>query len=196
VGSIEDVQKLAATIKADFPKLDFLMNNAGIFVHRNLAKSADLEELTTEIDINLNGTIRTTSALMELLVANKGTILNVSSGLAFVPKASAPIYCAAKAALHSYTTSLRFQLQEAGVKVIELMPPVVRTELSASVPDGNGVTSITTAELVQLTTAALKAGSIEIRPGQANQLHWMSRLAPGFINGQLFNGSKSLIPKA
>jgi uncharacterized oxidoreductase len=134
------------------------------------------------------------SAFIEQITANKGTIINVSSGLAFVPLTAAPIYCATKAAMHSFTTSLRFQLQDSGVRVIELMPPAVKTELTTDLPEGGGITLITTDVLVAATIKSLKADELEIRVGQANQLHWMSRIAPGFINAQLFNGSKSLIP--
>jgi hypothetical protein len=64
-----------------------------------------------EVNVNMGGVIRMTSAFIDLLTANKGTVINVSSGLAFVPLPSAPIYCATKAAVHSYTQSLRFQLE-------------------------------------------------------------------------------------
>ena len=122
------ITALARRVKAEFPKLDVLMNNAGIMLHKNLSvPAADLDGLTNEIDINLGGVIRTTSAFIDILTANKGTLINVSSGLAFVPLSSAPIYCATKAAVHSYTQSLRFQLEESGVEVIELMPPAVKT---------------------------------------------------------------------
>lgn len=95
-GDVSDsaqVKALADRIRADFPKLNLLMNNAGIMRHRNLVVGADdLEELTQEFAINVNGPIRLISALIDVLKANKGTILNVSSGLAFVPLTSAPIY--------------------------------------------------------------------------------------------------------
>src|SRR6266545_4748821 len=103
------IASLATRVKAEYPRLDVLMNNAGIMLHKNLkVPAADLDGLTTEIDINLSGTIRTTSAFIDILTANKGTLINVSSGLAFVPLSSAPTYCATKAAVHSYTQSLRF----------------------------------------------------------------------------------------
>src|SRR5204862_1913952 len=85
-----EVAALAARVKADFPKLDVLMNNAGIMIHRNLtASAADLAELMAEININVGGVIGMTSAFIDILTANKGTLINVSSGLAFVPLPSA-----------------------------------------------------------------------------------------------------------
>src|SRR5881397_1251922 len=100
------------------------------------------------MNINVGGVIRLTSAFIDILTANKGTVINVSSALAFVPMPSAPIYCASKAAIHSYTQSLRFQLENTGVEVIELMPPAVKTNLAAELAEGDGFTLITTDELV------------------------------------------------
>ena len=186
---------LAKRVKAGYPKLDVLMNNAGIMLHKNLkAPAADLDGLITEVNINVGGVIRMTSAFIDILTANKGTVINVSSALAFVPLPSAPIYCATKSAVHSYTQSLRFQLEETGVEVIELMPPAVKTALTADLPEGDGVTLITTDELIKQSFAALKAGKVEIRPGQANLLALMRRLAPNFINRQLWKASKKLVP--
>jgi uncharacterized oxidoreductase len=190
------LRAMASKIDAEFPKLDVLMNNAGIFIYRNLTTGTDdLLELTKEIDINISGAIRTVSVLIDRLVANKGTLINVSSGLAYVPLQAAPIYCATKAAIHSYTTSLRQQL-EGKVEVIELMPPATKTDLTVDLPEDGAFTLMTTDELVKASFAKLKAGALEIRPGQANQLHWMSRIAPGFINGQLAKGSAELVPQA
>ena len=98
------IAALAARVENDFPRLDVLMNNAGILLYKNLRASAsDLDGLMVEVNINVGGVIRTTSALINVLAANKGTVINVSSGLAFVPLPAAPIYCATKAAIHSYT---------------------------------------------------------------------------------------------
>jgi len=188
---------LAARVKSDFPKLDVLMNNAGIMLHKNLkVPAADLDGLMAEMNINVGGVIRMSSAFIDILTANKGTLINVSSGLAFVPLSSAPIYCATKAAVHSYTQSLRFQLEESSVEVIELMPPAIKTALSADLPEGGLVALISTDELLKKTFAAFKKGKLEIRPGQANLLALMRRLAPGFMNRQLWNASKKLVPVA
>jgi uncharacterized oxidoreductase len=188
------VVELARTIKDKFPKLNVLMNNAGVMIYRNLGAAEELAALTSEIEINLSGPVRMISVLIEQLKANKGTIINVSSGLAFVPLPAAAIYCATKAAMHSYTQSLRTQLQDQGVEVIELMPPAVKTEL-APIPDEVKVKVLTTDELVEMTIKALAKGKLEIRPGQANQLRFMSRWAPDFINGQIAKAAKVLIPK-
>jgi uncharacterized oxidoreductase len=189
------IAALARNIKDNYPKLDVLMNNAGIMLHKNLKVPApDLDGLIAEVNINVAGVMRMSSAFIDILTANEGTIINVSSGLAFVPLPSAPIYSATKAAVHAYTQSLRFQLEETGVEVIELMPPVVKTDLSAEMSEGDGVTVITTHELVKQSFASLKAGALEIRPGQAKQLAFMRRFAPNFISRQLWKASKKLVP--
>jgi uncharacterized oxidoreductase len=189
------IAALAARVKAEFPRLDVLMNNAGIMLHKNLtAPAADLAGLMAEINVNMGGVINTTSAFIDILRANKGTVINTSSALAFVPLPSAPIYSATKAAIHSYTQSLRFQLEETGVDVIELMPPAVKTDLAADIAEGDGITLMTTEELVKQSFTSLKTGALEIRPGQAKQLAFMRRLAPGFINRQLWKASKKLVP--
>ena len=187
------VAALAARVKDQFPKLDVLMNNAGIGIPKNLREPAtDLARVMAEMDVNVGGVIRMTSALIDILTANKGTVINVSSVLAFAPVPALPIYSATKAAVHSYTQSLRFQLEDSGVEVIELMPPAVQTDMTSEFPEEIGM--ITTDELVKLTFAALKAGTLEIRPGQSNRVAFMRRLAPDLINRQLWKASKALIP--
>src|SRR2546428_6174740 len=185
------IAALAARVKSDFPKLDVLMNNAGILLYKNLkSPAADLTGLMAEMNVNVGGVVGTTSALIDVLTSNKGTVINVSSGLAFVPLPAAPIYSATKAAIHSYTQSLRFQLEETGVEVIELMPPVVKTDLSAEMSEGDGVTVITTDELVKQSFASLTAGAPERRPGRGQQRAVLCRLPPHFINMQLWRASK------
>jgi uncharacterized oxidoreductase len=194
VADPSQIAALATRVKADFPKLDVLMNNAGILLYKNLKSSAaDLTGLMAEMNINVGGVVGMTSALIDVLKGNKGTVINVSSGLAFVPLPAAPIYSATKAAIHSYTQSLRFQLEETGVEVIEIMPPAVKTAMTTELAEGGG-TVITTDELVKQSFALLKAGALEIRPGQSRQLAFLRRLAPDFINRQLWKSSKNLVP--
>jgi len=194
VGDPAEIAALASRVKRDFPKLDVLMNNAGVGVTKNLTTSVDdLNGLLGEVEINVGGVIRTTASLIDLLTANHGTVINVSSALAFVPVPAMPIYSATKAAVHSYTQSLRFQLEGSGVEVIELMPPAVRTDMTSDF-DKAGISTIPTDELVKQAIAALRAGKQEIRPGQSNLLALMRRLAPSFINRQLWKASRALVP--
>jgi uncharacterized oxidoreductase len=195
VADSAQIAALARRIKTGYPKLDVLMNNAGIMLHKNLRiPVANLDALMAEVNINIGGVIRMTSAFVDVLAANKGTIINVSSALAFVPLPSAPIYSATKAAVHAYTQSLRFQLEEAGVEVIDLMPPAVKTDLTTEMQEDEGISLISTEKLVKQSFAGLAAGKLEIRPGQSNLLAFMRRLAPDFINRQLWNASKKLVP--
>lgn len=197
VADPRQIATLAAEVTSHFPRLDVLVNNAGVSRYRNLAHpAADLSELMEELETNVGGVIRTTSAFMGALKANRGTIINISSALAFVPLPCVPIYCASKAAIHSYTQSLRFQLEGAGVEVIEIMPPAVRTEMTAAISDGDGLTLISTEELVRLSFAGLAAGNPEIHPGGTKQLAFMRRVAPSFINRQLWKAARKYVPAA
>jgi uncharacterized oxidoreductase len=192
----QQIAELAARVKADFPALDVLINKAVVGSAMNLkAPASDLAALTSDVDINLGGVIRMTSALIDVLTVNRGTIINVSSGLAFVPLPSNAIYSATKAAVHSYTQSLRFQLENSGVEVIELMPPAVRTDLTDEFAE-HGISMISTQELVKQSFAALRSGKPEIRPGSSQQLAFLRRLAPNLINRQLWKASKDMVPAA
>jgi uncharacterized oxidoreductase len=130
---IEDpanVRSFAVQVAAQYPALNVLINNAGIMGIENLAHQNDLAVAESTIAINLLGPIRLTAALLPLLQKQpRSTIMNLSSGLAFVPMAPTPTYCATKAAIHSYTQSLRYQLQGSTTEVIELIPPYVATDL-------------------------------------------------------------------
>jgi len=192
-GDSQQIAALAERVKAQFPKLDVLFNNAGVGVFKNLrAPDSDLAGLLDEVNVNIGGVIRMTSALIDILTANKGAVINVSSALAFAPVPALPIYSATKAAVHSYTQSLRFQLEGSGVEIIELMPPSVKTDLGSHL--AGAFKMLTTDQLVEQTFAALKAGKQEIRPGQAKLVALMRRLAPDFINRQFWKASEPLVP--
>lgn len=118
-------------IKMNFRGMNVLINNAGIQKYYNLSEeNIDFEDFK-EIQLNLEAPIDLNSKFLEILKNNENpTIINVSSGLAFHTLATVPVYCATKAALHSYTKSLRHSLKKEGIKVIELIPPAVDTELN------------------------------------------------------------------
>lgn len=131
---IEDpaaIRAAAAQLTVDHPELNVVINNAGIARMENLKdQPADLADVEAMITTNVLGPIRLTAALLpHLLTQADAAVLNVSSGLAFVPLPAGPTYSATKAALHSYTVSLRVQLRDTPVQVIEIIPPYVQTEL-------------------------------------------------------------------
>jgi uncharacterized oxidoreductase len=122
------VAGFAAKVVAEHPDLNVLVNNAGIMRFEDKVDLAAAEET---IKTNLLGPIRLTAALLPHLLGKKdAALVNVSSTQAFVPLPFSPVYCATKAALHAWTFALRFQLIEAGVEVIEVIPPAVQTELT------------------------------------------------------------------
>jgi uncharacterized oxidoreductase len=125
------IKSFAKQVVEDHPTLNVLINNAGIMRAENiLAIPFDLSDGEAMIATNLLGPIRVTAALLpQLLQRPSATIVNVTSGLAFLPLARTPTYCATKAALHSYSQSLRYQLRNTSVQVIELAPPAVATDL-------------------------------------------------------------------
>lgn len=124
-----DIRRFATEVTDHFPDLNVVINNAGIQRVEDLTASGPGTAEQT-VAINLLGPIRLTAALLpSLLKKPRAAILNVTSGLAFMPSALTPTYCATKAALHSYTQSLRFQLRGTAVQVIEIVPPQVQTAL-------------------------------------------------------------------
>lgn len=189
IGNPVEINELFLKISSEFPDLNILVNNAGIMSIINLqGQKSTAQELTQEVDINLKGTIWMNDAFLPLLKGKKNAAtVTVSSGLAFVPLPISPVYCASKAALHSYTLSLREQLRNTTVKVFELAPPATQTELLAGFneEDMKGTTVMPVKTLVAEFLKGFAAGKPEICPGQASQLKFMSRFFPGFILKQL-----------
>lgn len=130
VRNAAEIQDFARRVVADHPDLNVLVNNAGIMRLENAAAERDLGDAEETVLTNLLGPIRLTNALIgHLLGKADAVIVNVSSGLAFVPLAAAPTYSATKAAIHSYSVALRVKLK-GKVEVIEVVPPGIRTELT------------------------------------------------------------------
>ena len=125
------LREFAAQVAGEFPTLNVLVNNAGVAKMENLLdQPADLADVEQMVATNVLGPIRLTAALLPHLLQQKhASVLNVSSGLAMVPLAGGPTYSATKAALHSYTESLRYQLRDSAIEVIEVIPPYVQTHL-------------------------------------------------------------------
>jgi uncharacterized oxidoreductase len=137
---IEDpanIRSVAAQVATRYPALNVLINNAGIMRAEKLqAQPEDLADAEAIVSTNLLGPIRLIAALLPVLQKQpRSTIMNVSSGLGFVPMALTPTYCATKAAIHSYTQTLRYQLRTSTTEVLELIPPYVATDLMGGASD-------------------------------------------------------------
>jgi uncharacterized oxidoreductase len=133
VGDPRDRERLAATLRERGFRIDVLINNAGIQNKLDVTRLEPWDEMREEILVNLEGPMHLTSLLLPLLFERpRAYVVNVSSGLAFVPSATVPIYSATKAALHAYSLSLRHALRNTPVRVIEVIPPAVRSQLGGS----------------------------------------------------------------
>jgi uncharacterized oxidoreductase len=175
-------------VLTQFPALDTLFNNAGIMRNLNLNRDRDLKDVTREIEINLSGPVRMVQQFLpHLKTRTDALIVNVSSGLAFIPFPASPVYCATKAAIHSYTQSLRVQLDGTGITVIELAPPAVETPLLRGefAEEMKGQKGMDVKVLAARAIAGIESGKLEIRPGLSNVLKAMSRIAPQFMLKQM-----------
>lgn len=130
VGDPGSITAAARTVAADHPDLTTVITMAGIAAPENLLDPDQPAAAERIVTVNLLGTIRTVAAFVPVLTGRPdATVVTVGSGLAYVPLTSTPTYSATKAAVHSYTQSLRVQLAPAGIQVTELIPPAVQTEL-------------------------------------------------------------------
>jgi len=136
-GDATSIRTAASYLAKQYPALNVLINNAGIMRAEKLqTQQEDLADAESTIATNLLGPIRLTAALLpQLQKQPQSVVMNVSSGLAFVPLSPTPTYCATKAAIHSYTQSLRYQLRATTTEVLELIPPYVATDLMNGASD-------------------------------------------------------------
>jgi uncharacterized oxidoreductase len=133
VTDLAGLEQFAERIVRTHPSLNVVINNAGIMKPENLLEGSDFAIAEAIVATNLLAPIRLTAALLpRLRQQHRAAVMNVSSGLAFVPMALTPTYCATKAAIHSWTQALRWQLRDTSVEVLELIPPYVQTELMGS----------------------------------------------------------------
>lgn len=165
------VARAAEELPEKFGPIDCLINNAGVQRMFDLRQGVAPDFCDLEIDTNLRALIGCTAAFLPHLLQQPGaSIINISSGLAFVPLASTPVYCATKAAVHSFTLSLRHQLGETPVRVIEIAPPAVSTELHDYMGPSGREIGIPVSEFLTEAMAGLDAGLEEICVGFAKQM--------------------------
>ena len=188
VADPDQIISLHEQVIARFPTLDVLINNAGLMRNLDLTQPRDLADVTREIDVLLSGPVRMVQQFLpQLLSRPQALIVNITSGLAFVPMPVSPVYSAAKAALHAYSRSLRVQLAATRVRIVEVAPPPVETALFRGefAREMAGEKAMDPAVLAGKAIAAIEAGTEEVRPGVANLLKIVNRVAPGFVFRQM-----------
>jgi uncharacterized oxidoreductase len=191
VASELERRKLVKWVTTRFPGFNVLVNNAGIqrqidFTSAKIARPTRPKD--DEVSINLASQIRLCELFTpKLLKKERAAILNISSGLAFVPIAMMPIYCATKAAIHSFTISLRHQLRGTSVRVFEAIPPTTDTELDASFAgeEEQAYRGISPREVAEAIIDGIKADKEEILIGEAQGLYQSSLQDPKTIFSKL-----------
>jgi uncharacterized oxidoreductase len=180
------IKNLYEQVTKQFPDLNFIINNAGEMRKLDLHNKA-LDNINREIEINLSGPIRMVQQFLPHLQTKKNAaIMNVTSGIAFVPFPLAPIYGATKSGLQSYTRSLRVQLKRDNIKVFELVAPGANTPLNDKfLGDVDPKLFMEPDKLVAVTIKGLKKDRYQIFPGIARMLAILSRLVPGLVFGMM-----------
>ena len=173
VGSPPGREALVAWAASEFPRTNVLVNNAGIQRRLCLADNEPWDQTREEIATNLEAPIHLARLFIpHLLKQERAAVINVTSGLSFSPMAAVPVYCATKAALHSFTLSLRQQLKDTPIQVIEIIPPAVDTDLGGPGLHTFGVNVNAFADDVM---AKIQAGAVEAAYGFAEEASRASR---------------------
>lgn len=163
-------QAMVSWLETTYPELNVLINNAGVQFRRHLTDKDAFENIEQEVSVNFTAPVRLVGELLPLLQRQEeAAILNVSSALAFSPLADIPVYCATKAALHSFTLSLRHQLMAHRIRVVEVAPPIVETGLSGGERSGgtNGQRTLSADEFAIEALKQLEDGQDEVLVGLA-----------------------------
>ena len=177
----DQVRSLLQTAIGLLGGVDILVNNAAVFRRFNILDNYPLEDQLEEIDINLNGPVRMVNVFLpELLKKEESLIINLTSPSAYVPMASAQIYSATKAAIQSWTKSLRRQLSRTNIKIVELNPPAVDTQMNVNNPDVEGLKLMSAEKFANISIKQLTKNKVEILPSHAGLMKMLNRMAPGF----------------
>jgi uncharacterized oxidoreductase len=185
VSDAAQIKQLFEEVSQKFPALNIIINNAGIMRNLDLQDSSiTLDSITQEINTNLSGTIRMVHQFLpHLKTQPAAAIVNISSGLAFVPFPVSPVYSAAKAGVHAYTQVLRLQLKATNVKVFEVAPPSTETPLQNAFSNIDLESSAPMMKVDKMVNEAIRGilkDKMEILPGMAKMLKIMGRIAPAF----------------
>lgn len=193
VTSPESIKQLAEKVGREFPRLNVVIQNAGI-MRTEVLQFGSVADAEAMVATNLLGPIRLTAALLPSLKEQPdAAIMMVSAGVAFLPSAMTPTYSATKAAIHSYTQSLRHQLGDTSVQVLELIPPYVQTELMGQV-QAQDMNAMPVRQFVAEVMRILKANpeATEIRVERARPDEAVRRAAPWRSEGGLIPPSREV----
>ena len=164
----ESISAVATKLTAEYPKLNVLINNAGVMNIDDVSSVVDEKLLVSTLTTNLMGPIRMTGALIEHLKQQpQATVMNTTSVLGYVPLAITAVYSSTKAALHSYTMSLRYKLKDTPVRVLEIAPPWVQTDLLGS---NNEPRAMPLTEFIEEAMQVLESDSDEVVVERAKPL--------------------------
>lgn len=189
VGDLTDkpsLDDLVLFIEQQHPDLNVLINNAAVQYNYHFTDELNLTyKINYEVSANLIAPLQLTGLLLPLLLKKPNSaVVNVSSGLFIAPKKSASVYCATKAALHSFSKTLRYQLEETNIKVFEIIPALIDTPMTA----GRGKSKITADELTDEFLRNFKADTFESYIGKTKWLRRIHRLLPKLADKIMKNG--------
>ncbi|MCB0724565.1 MAG: SDR family NAD(P)-dependent oxidoreductase [Ignavibacteriae bacterium] len=175
-----DIDSLLLKLEQEHPGLNVLINNAGVqYNYSMLNDTAYHETIKNEIDCNFTGHVLLTSRLLPLLLSNADPLIaNVTSALAVTPKENAIVYSATKSAFKSFTIGLRYQLEEEKARVVEIIPPVVDTNMTS----GRDTDKMPAEEMAELITKELWSGKDIITVSKIKKMNFLYRFFPGLIS--------------
>lgn len=184
VSNTKDIAHLYKDVTHQFPDLNIIINNAGLMRLIDLQDdSLDLENINREITTNLSGTVQMVHQFLPHLLKRKSAaIVNVSSGIAFMSYSAAPIYSATKAGVRAYTQALRLQLEDTNVKVFEMIPPGVNTNLQndwSVAPNPSMMMSVD--KMVSVAIDGMKKDKKELKPFLINIIKLATRMFPSVL---------------
>lgn len=175
------IRAAAQSVPAKFPDLNCIINNAGLQRVHDFSAAVDEAGMVEEIETNLLGLMRMCAAFIPHLKSRpEATLINISSGLAFVPLARVPVYCATKAAVHSFCVSLRHQLKHTSIRVVELIPPWVDTNLDQGRRRTTGPAPMPLPQFLSEAMAGLSENADEVPVGDAKFLRASAGMTEAF----------------
>ena len=181
-----NLTNLAKTISKNYPNINILINNAGIIKSSNFNDKNFIEEMDIEFQTNFYAPVKLTHLLLPLLQKNKtSAIVNIGSLLSYAPVESKLGYCASKAALHSFTKALRFQLENTNIKVLEVFPPAVNTKMASELSESSKWRILQPDIVAKQIIKGMKSDKKEIRIGLTKIFYYAYRFFPSLVDLKL-----------